>query len=143
MATNTAFTNVLTNKKNIIMIKMEDTEIDVKEINPRNLKDGDVIYCAWAEDDEVTSWLAAVKHVDEEYPEYIELYASLMLTDEDKADGRIEYKTDQDVSLDLLRYATEEEVDYFMRRLEVDNEDRDDAITKVFDAQVKRWLENK
>ena len=125
------------------MIKMEDTEIDVKEINPRNLKDGDVIYCAWAEDDEVTSWLAAVKHVDEEYPEYIELYASLMLTDEDKADGRIEYKTDQDVSLDLLRYATEEEVDYFMRRLEVDNEDRDDAITKVFDAQVKMWLENK
>ena len=126
------------------MIKMEDTEIDVKEVNPRNLKDGDVIYCAWAEDERgVTSWLAVVKHVDEEYPEYIELYASLMLTDEDKADGRIEYKTDQDVSLDLLRYATEEEVDYFMRRLEVDNEDRDDAITKVFDAQVKRWLENK
>lgn len=126
------------------MIKMEDTEIDVKEINPRNLKDGDIIYSARAEDERgVTSWLAVVKHVDEEYPEYIELYASLMLTDKDKADGRIEYKTDQDISLDLLRYATEEEVDYFMRRLEVDNEDRDDAITKVFDAQVKRWLENK
>ena len=126
------------------MIKMEDTEIDVKEINPRNLKDGDIIYSAQAEGERgVTSWLAVVKRVDEEYPEYIELYASLMLTDEDKADGRIEYKTDQDVSLDLLRYATEEEVDYFMGRLEVDNEDRDDAITKVFDAQVKRWLENK
>lgn len=126
------------------MIKMEDTEIDVKEINPRNLKDGDIIYSAQAEGERgVTSWLAVVKRVDEEYPEYIELYASLMLTDEDKADGRIEYKTDQDVSLDLLRYATEEEVDYFMRRLEADNEDRDDAITKVFDAQVKRWLENK
>ena len=124
------------------MIKMEDTEIDVKEINPRNLKDGDVIYCAWAEDDEVTSWLAAVKHVDEELPEHMELYTALMLTTNGVADGEIEYNTYQEVGLDLLRYATEEEVDYFMRRLEVDNEDRDDAITKVFDAQVKRWLEN-
>ena len=72
----------------------------------------------------------------------MELYASLMLTTNGVADGEIEYNTYQEVGLDLLRYATEEEVDYFMRRLEVDNEDRDDAITKVFDAQVKRWLEN-
>ena len=124
------------------MIKMKSTEIDIKEINPLSLVDGDVIYCAWAEDDKVTSWLAAVKHVDEEFPEYMELYAALMLTTNGVADGEIEYNTYQEVGLDLLRYATEEEVDYFMRRLEVDNEDRDDAITKVFDAQVKRWLEN-
>lgn len=123
------------------MIKMENTEIDVQEINPLSLVDGDVIYCAWAEDDKVTSWLAVVKHVNEEYPEYIELYASLMLTDDGKADGSIDYKTNQEIALDLLRYATEGEIDYFMHKLEVDNEDRDKAVSKLFDAQVKKWIE--
>ena len=66
------------------MIKMENTEIDIKEVSPLSLVDGDVIYCAWAENDEVTSWLAAVKYVDEEFPEYMELYAALMLTSGDR-----------------------------------------------------------
>lgn len=121
---------------------MENTEIDVQEVNPLSLVDGDVIYCAWAEDDRVTSWLAAVKHVDEELPEYMELYASLMLTSDGVADGKIEYNTNQDVGLDLLRYATEEEVDYFMEKLAEDNKERDDAISVVFDKQVECWLDN-
>ena len=124
------------------MIKMKNTEIDIKEVDPRSLVDGDVIYCAWAEDDEVTSWLAAVKHVDEDIPEYMELYASLILTSGGVADGEIEYNTNQDVGLDLLRYATEEEVDYFMEKLEEDNKERDDAISVVFDKQVEYWLGN-
>lgn len=121
---------------------MESTEIDIKEVNPLSLVNGDVIYCAWVEDDEVTSWLSAVKHVDEELPEYMELYAALMLTPNGVADGKIEYNTNQDIGLDLLRYATEEEVDYFMEKLEEDNKDRDDAISVVFDKQVECWLDN-
>lgn len=124
------------------MIKMRNTEIDVREVDPRELQDGDVIYCACAKAERgVTSWLAVVKHVDEEYPEYIELYAVLILTDEGKTDGKIGYKTDQDITLDLLRYASEEEVDYFMEKLEADNKDRKTAISKVFDAQVKIWMD--
>ena len=124
------------------MIKMENTEIDVQEVSPLSLVDGDVIYCAWAEDDEVTSWLAAVKHVDEDIPEYMELYAALMLTTNGVSDGGIEYNTNQDIGLDLLRYATEEEVDYFMEKLAEDNKERDDAISVVFDKQVEYWLGN-
>lgn len=121
---------------------MKSTEIDIKEVSPLSLVDGDVIYCAWAEDDKVTSWLAAVKHVDEEFPEYMELYAALMLTTNGVFDGGIEYNTDQDIGLDLLRYATEEEVAFFMEKLEEDNKERDDAISVVFDKQVEYWLDN-
>ncbi len=121
---------------------MKSTEIDVQEVSPLSLVDGDVIYCAWAEDDEVTSWLAAVKHVDEEFPEYMELYVTLMLTTNGVADGEIEYNTDQDIGLDIIRYATEEEVNYFMEKLEEDNKERDDAISVVFDKQVEYWLDN-
>ena len=113
------------------MIKMKSSEIDIKEVNPLSLVDGDVIYCAWAEDDEVTSWLAAVKHVNEEFPEYMELYASLMLTNGGIADGEIEYNTDQDIELDLLRYATKEEVNFFMKKIDEDNKERVDAATVV------------
>ncbi len=121
---------------------MKSTEIDIKEVNPLSLVDGDVIYCAWAEDDRVTSWLAAVKHVDEDIPEYMELYVTLMLTTNGVADGGIEYNTDQDIGLDLLRYATEEEVDFFMEKLEEDNKERDDAISVVFNKQVEYWLDD-
>ena len=122
------------------MIKMESTEIDIKEVNPLSLVDGDVIYCAWDEADRgVTSWLAAVKYVDEEFPEYMELYAALMLTSGGVADGEIEYNTDQDIGLDLLRYATEEEVGYFIEKLAEDNKDRDDAISVVFNKHLEFW----
>ncbi len=121
---------------------MKSTEIDIKEVNPLSLVDGDVIYCAWADGDLVTSWLASVKHVDEDFPEYMELYASLILTSGGVADGEIEYNTNQDIGLDLLRYATEEEVKFFMEKLEEDNKDRDDAISVVFDKQVEHWLDN-
>lgn len=104
---------------------MESTEIDIKEIDPLSLVDGDVIYCAWAENDRVTSWLAAVKYVDEEFPEYMELYATLMLTDNGVINGKIEYNTDQDIGLDILRYATEEEIKFFLKKLAEDNKKKD------------------
>ena len=121
---------------------MENTEIDIKEVNPLSLVDGDVIYCAWAENDRVTSWLAAVTSVDKEYPEYIKLYATLTLTDNGVADGEIEYNTDQDIGLDLLRYATKEEVKFFMEKLYEDNKERIDTMSVVFDEQVEYWLDN-
>ena len=58
------------------------------------------------------------------------------------ADGEINYNTYQDIELDIIRYATEEEVDYFMEKLEEDNKERDDAISVVFDKQVEYWLDN-
>ena len=120
---------------------MKSTEIEVKEVDPLSLVDGDVIYCAWDEDDRgVTSWLAAVKHVDEEFPEYMELYVTLMLTTNGVADGEIEYNTDQDIGLDIIRYATEEEVNYFMEKLEEDNKERDDARDVLFDRQRYFWI---
>lgn len=115
---------------------MKSSEIDIKEVNPLSLVDGDVIYCAWAEDDRVTSWLAAVKHVDEELPEYMELYATLMLTDNGVANGGIEYNTDQDVGLDIIRYATEEEVKFFLEKLDEDNKERTDAMLVVFNKYI-------
>lgn len=115
---------------------MKSTEIDVQEVSPLSLVDGDVIYCAWAEDDEVASWLASVKHVDEDIPEYMELYASLMLTSGGVVDGEIEYNTDQDIGLDLLRYATEEEVKFFMEKLDEDNKERTDAMLVVFNKYM-------
>ena len=118
------------------MIKMENTEIDIKEINPLSLVDGDVIYCAWAEDDRVTSWLAAVKHVDEEFPEYMELYAALMLNTNGVSDGKIEYNTNQDIGLDILRYATEEEIKFFLEKLDEDNKERTDTMLAVFNKYM-------
>lgn len=115
---------------------MKSTEIDIKEVNPLSLVDGDVIYCAWADNDRVTSWLAAVKHVDEDIPEYMELYASLMLTSGGVADSEIEYDIDQDIDLDLLRYATQEEVYYFIEKLAEDNKKRTDAMLVVFDKHI-------
>ena len=111
---------------------MKNTEIDIKEVNPLSLVDGDVIYCAWAEDDRVTSWLAAVKRVDEDIPEYMELYTTLMLTTNGVADGEIEYNTDQTTGLDIIRYATEEEVKFFMEKLDEDNKERVAAASVVF-----------
>ncbi len=124
------------------MIKMESTEIDVQEINPLSLVDGDVIYCAWAEDDEVTSWLAVVRYVDKESPEYIKLYVALMLTTNGVADGKIEYNTYQDIGLDIIRYATEEEVKFFMKKLDEDNKERDDAMSVVFNKYLDLRIDN-
>ena len=110
---------------------MENTEIDIQEVSPLSLVNGDVIYCAWAEDDKVTSWLAAVKHVDEDMPEYMYLYAALMLTTNGIADGEIEYNTYQDIGLDIIRYATEEEVKFFMEKIDEDNKERVAAASVV------------
>ncbi len=123
------------------MIKMKSTEIDVQEIDPLSLVDGDVIYCAWAENDRVTSWLAAVKYVDEENPEHMELYATLTLTSNGVSDGEIEYNTDQDIGLDIIRYATEEEVKFFMKKLDEDNKERDDAMSVVFNKYLEFWID--
>jgi len=128
--------------KDNIMIKMKNTEIDIKEIDPLSLVDGDVIYCALAEDDKVTSWLAAVKYVDEDIPEYMELYATLMLTTNGISDGEINYNTYQDIELDLLRYATEEEIKFFMKKIDEDNKERVAAASVVFDKQVEYWSDN-
>lgn len=118
------------------MIEMKSTEIDIKEIDPLSLVDGDVIYCAWAEDDEVTSWLAVVRYVDKELLEYIELYATLMLTTDGEIDGEIEYNTDQNIGLDIIRYATEEEVKFLIKKLAEDNKERTDAMFVVFNKHI-------
>ena len=124
------------------MIKMESTEIDIKEVNPLSLVNGDVIYCAWVEDDEVTSWLSAVKHVDEEFPEYMELYAALMLTTNGISDGGIEYNTNQDIGLDIIRYATEEEIKFFMKKIDEDNKERVAAASVVVNKYMDFRIDN-
>lgn len=90
---------------------------EVNKLKPEDISTGDVIYCEY-KDQGGASWLAIVdKYLGYAYS--FDLKATIMLTTNNRNHSimEVEFDTDQDADLDIIRYATKVERELFLSKL--------------------------